>query len=258
MSDISACSGKFVWHDLMCADVKAALPFYSALFPEWRIQEMDMGGGIIYRMIHVGDRQIGGFVPLDPAHGMPSHWIGYVAVADCDATIAKFERLGGKALAPAFSVPEIGRFAFVRDPQGAAINLFQLEKPLPLPELPAIGRVCWNELLTTHINEARKFYVEIFGWVTSDIDMGPMGTYTVFQLAGKDNCGGMNMPPGVEAPPHWMHYFFVDSVDARTEKATSLGAKVCAPPADIPGIGRFSVVADPIGAVFALFQPPQE
>jgi len=35
---------------------------------------------------------------------------------------------------------------------------------------------------------------------------------------------------------------------------TELGGKVQVPPTDIPNVGRFSLVQDPQGAVFALFK----
>jgi predicted enzyme related to lactoylglutathione lyase len=55
-------------------------------------------------------------------------------------------------------------------------------------------------------------------------------------------------------PPNWLSYVIVDSVDASTKKAESLGAKVDVPPTDIPNIGRFSVITDPTGATLGLYQ----
>jgi predicted enzyme related to lactoylglutathione lyase len=55
--------------------------------------------------------------------------------------------------------------------------------------------------------------------------------------------------------PGWMGYVGVADADAAVRKLTGAGGKVHRPPADIPGIGRFAVVADPHGAAFALFQP---
>lgn len=46
-----------------------------------------------------------------------------------------------------------------------------------------------------------------------------------------------------------------DDVDALTTKAVSLGAKCWVAPTDIPNVGRFSVIADPQGAVLALMTP---
>ncbi len=55
-------------------------------------------------------------------------------------------------------------------------------------------------------------------------------------------------------PPHWLAYFLVDDVDASAEKAKDMGAKLYLPPMSMAGVGRLSVVADPQGAVFAIFK----
>ena len=55
-------------------------------------------------------------------------------------------------------------------------------------------------------------------------------------------------------PPHWMLYFAVDDTDATVAKATELGARSLAPPMDIPGTGRFSILQDPQGAAFAIIK----
>jgi predicted enzyme related to lactoylglutathione lyase len=62
----------------------------------------------------------------------------------------------------------------------------------------------------------------------------------------------MAMPPGAPAPSHWLPYFAVTNVDTSAQKAGSLGAKTYVPPTDIPGTGRFAVLADPQGATFAV------
>lgn len=121
---------------------------------------------------------------------------------------------------------------------------------------PTAGTFCWNEVLTTDTAAAGPFYSGLFGWESREMDMGPAGTYTIFANNGKDCCGMMKNPQeGI--PSHWLSYIAVDDVDASTSKAESLGAQVYVPPTDIPNIGRFSVVADPTGAVFGLYKGTQ-
>ncbi|MDB5213322.1 MAG: hypothetical protein JWO86_1249 [Myxococcaceae bacterium] len=119
------------------------------------------------------------------------------------------------------------------------------------------GSLCWNELFTT-VDAAGKFYVNTFGWTTKSVDMGPMGTYTLFNRVGddKNNAGGMMpMPPNMKGvPSNWLAYFAVADGDASTKKVTELGGQTIAPPMDIPNVGRFSIVEDPQGATFALFK----
>lgn len=88
--------------------------------------------------------------------------------------------------------------------------------------------------------------------------MGEMGTYTLFKINGIDFAGGMKMPPGTEAPPNWLPYLCIDDTDTRTAQAVELGATTHVPPTDIPNAGRFSVLADPTGAAFAMIQIRQD
>ncbi len=246
-------SGRFVWHDLMTTDIKASVAFYTELFG-WKTKDVDMGPMGTYTMLKAGDRDIGGMMPLDPKHGVPTHWIGYCTVNDVDAAAKRAEKLGGKIGVPGTDIPNVGRFAVIADPQGAHISPFKGTQPAPEPEgPPPVGSFCWNELVTSDPAAAVAFYKEIFGWTSEAMEMGPMGTYHLFKRGGKDAAGVMKQPmPG--APTAWIHYVAVVSVDASTQRAESLKAKVLAPPMDIPNIGRFAVIADPVGAVVALFQ----
>jgi predicted enzyme related to lactoylglutathione lyase len=178
-----------------------------------------------------------------------------VGVPSCDRTIEHFEKLGGSCKVPAFDMPDAGRIALVADVQGAVVKPYEAESPLALPPRYGPGLFVWNELLTTDIAAARELYAAVFGWGIAEHDLGPMGKYTLFKSNGQDVAGGMNMPAAAGAPAHWLTYLGAEDVDARAKKAESLGAKSCVAPADIPGIGRFSVLTDPTGAMFALYKP---
>jgi predicted enzyme related to lactoylglutathione lyase len=64
----------------------------------------------------------------------------------------------------------------------------------------------------------------------------------------------MEFPTGATAPPYWLTYFAVADCDAMAARAFSLGAKTYVPPTDIPGVGRFAVLADSQGATFAIYR----
>jgi uncharacterized protein len=81
--------------------------------------------------------------------------------------------------------------------------------------------------------------------------------YTEFSNQGQSGVGMMAMPENMapNVPSFWMPYFQVADVDASTAaSAQKLSAKVTVPLQDIPNTGRFSIVSDPQGAMFALFQ----
>ncbi len=122
-----------------------------------------------------------------------------------------------------------------------------------MADMYAPGHFSWNELLVDDVGAAKDFYGKLFGWEAVPFTGGEMA-YTVLKKNGSEIGGLMKTPmPGM--PPHWLSYIIVESTDASAAKVTELGGKVCAPPFDIPGVGRIAVVQDTQGASFGLFQP---
>jgi hypothetical protein len=118
------------------------------------------------------------------------------------------------------------------------------------------GRFVWYDVMTTDTRAAEAFYRKVCGWTTQDSGMSDR-SYTLVS-AGPTMVGGiMPIPDAAKAMgarPAWMGYVGVDDVDAYAEKVKAAGGAVHRPPEDIPGIGRFAVVADPGGAAFILFR----
>ena len=121
--------------------------------------------------------------------------------------------------------------------------------------LPYAGAICWRELSSPNPQDATRFYRDLFSWTSKDVDMGPMGTYTILNN-GEEMVAGVMAGPSPELPSHWINYVTVDDVDASAAQVVELGGRVLMPPTDAPEIGRFSVVADPEGAVFGLLRDP--
>jgi uncharacterized protein len=126
-----------------------------------------------------------------------------------------------------------------------------------------LGRFVWYELMTTDAPAAQAFYQGLMGWQTQDAGMSGM-PYTLLSAAGVQMGGLMGLPPEAceaGAQPGWMGYVAVPDVDAWSDRVIQAGGQVMRPASDIPGVGRFAVVADPHGAAFVLFkgqsdQPP--
>ena len=127
------------------------------------------------------------------------------------------------------------------------------------------GRFIWYELMTPDVEAAKRFYGEVVGWAAQDMPMGegdhdhPDGhAYTMLEADGAAVGGAMPLSDEHRAqgvPPNWTGYVCVDDCDAAVENAKSLGGAVMRPPTDIPGIGRFAIIADPHGAVTAIMKP---
>ena len=120
---------------------------------------------------------------------------------------------------------------------------------------------CWNELVTSDTEGAGKFYGELFGWETSEMDMGDF-VYSMFRAPGAPEgpegmAGGMMKAPMEEIPSHWLSYVLVEDCAATLEKAKSLGATVIRETTEIP-MGIFAIFLDPQGATFAIWQKKDE
>src|SRR5438552_12809979 len=114
------------------------------------------------------------------------------------------------------------------------------------------GRFLWHELMTTDTKSAAGFYSKLIGWKTKVWDQNP--AYTMFTAKGRPMAGLMALPePG--APLTWVTYIGTPNVDETARQAETLGGKVLKKPEDIPTIGRFAIIQDPQGAMFAAFTP---
>jgi predicted enzyme related to lactoylglutathione lyase len=243
--------GQIVWHDLLTTDVEGAKAFYGELlgweFEVWKPAELD------YSMITSGDHQHGGFMALDAATGVPSHWLAYVRVEDVDAAAGQAAEAGGTVHVQPTDIPEVGRFAVVADPQGATLAAFAPGQEMTLPQ----GVFAWDELLTTDVEGAKAFYAAVVGWGSGEWQ-GEV-PYSLFRSsAGKEVAGVMEKPAEDPSPPHWLTYLVADDLEALVAKARELGAEVYLEGMDVPDIGRIAVLGDPAGATFGLFKPVEQ
>lgn len=111
----------------------------------------------------------------------------------------------------------------------------------------------WYELMSTDPAAAATFYSQVVGWTVTDAGM-PM-PYSLLNVGEHHIAGLMGMPPEAPAgmPPVWTGYVAVPDVDAAAARIQAAGGQVCRPPEDIPGVGRFAVVADPQGATLCVY-----
>ena len=118
------------------------------------------------------------------------------------------------------------------------------------------GSFVWYELMTSDTAAATKFYESALGMSGADSGMPGMN-YTILSAGGAPVGGVMEIPAEAKkmgARPGWMGYIGVADVDAHAAKVKAAGGAIHRPPEDIPGVGRFAVVADPHGAAFMLFK----
>jgi predicted enzyme related to lactoylglutathione lyase len=109
------------------------------------------------------------------------------------------------------------------------------------------------ELTTNDVSKAKEFYAGLFDWKLEDTTMADGDKYTMIR-PGEGPGGGMMKNPMPGAASAWLPYVQVADVASSTRKAKDLGGTIYKDKTDIPGMGAFSIVADPTGAVIGLWQ----
>lgn len=251
--------GMFSWTDLSTTDAAGARRFYAELFG-WEAEEMPAGDHGTYTMFRRDGRDVAGMSEQPPdmrEAGMPPVWNSYVLVEGVDDTTRRAAELGGSVVMEPMDVLDAGRMSVVGDPTGGVLCLWEAGNHTGAGVFNEHGALTWNELATRDAETAARFYGELLGW---EYDTMPMHgtTYRIAKNAGRPNGGIMEMTDEwpAEVPAHWMVYFNVTDVDRATDRVKELGGGVTVAPKDI-GMGRMSVVTDPQGGTFSLFQPTE-
>jgi len=250
--------GSFCWIELGTTDQSAAKSFYGSLFG-WTPNDMPMGPNDFYTMFQLEGRDAAAGYTLRPdqrSHGVPPHWMIYVAVEHADAVAARAKELGGTVLAGPFDVFDAGRMAVLQDPAGAVFSVWQPKQHTGGGIAGVEGTLCWADLSTPDRDRVESFYTGLFGWKIGKEDEDPAHAYWHIQN-GEEFIGGI--PPAThrnpQMPAHWLAYFLVNDCYASAEKAKGLGAQFHVPPMVMEHVGTIAVLADPQGATFAIFQP---
>ena len=242
------------WVDIG-TDEEDAKRFYGRLFG-WGARDAgpaeETGG---YGFFVKGEKLVAGYGPQQSPG--PPVWTTYVSVADADDIAKRVDGAGGTVVVGPMDVMTAGRMAVFQDAQGAFISAWEPREHTGAQVVNESAAMSWNELNTRDVEGSKAFYREVFGWEPVTHGEGP-GAYTEFKLDGDSVAGMMQMPDMVPAdvPPHWLVYLAVDDTDASVAKCEELGGTVRVPPMDIEP-GRFSVLADPQGATFAVIRLSQ-
>ena len=235
------------WVDIGSPDIAAAVSFYSGLFG-WECVDQGEEAGH-YTMCLLRGKPVAAIGPaMNPG---PPYWTTYFTVDDADATAKLIADSGGMVVMDPMDVMDVGRMAIAQDPTGGFFALWQPRAHIGAAIVNESGTLCWNELNVRDVDTAITFYERVLGFTTKR-----SSEYNEFEIDGRTVAGCMAMPAQVpaEVPTNWLVYFAVDDTDAAVTRAEGLGASVLMAPMDIPDVGRFAVLSDPQGAVFAVIK----
>ena len=244
--------GQFVWYELTTPDAEGARKFYPPI-TGWGTQQFDKD----YTMWTTGGAPFAGIFKLGPEQrqqGIPPNWMPYIEANNIDDTARKVTSLGGTVVVPPADIPGTGRFAVVRDPQGATFGLYKSNSASRAWDgTPTLGRFSWHELMTSDYQKAFDFYRHLFGWEkTGEMNMDDSGPYLMYGIKGTMYGGMFTRPPEMASmSPFWLVYVNVKDVKRAVDIATKAGAFVQRPPMEVPG-GMIAILGDPQGAAFAV------
>jgi hypothetical protein len=243
----AAAQGHFCWPECFTSDLASAKAFYADLFG-WTWREVASAGGN-YVIAHLGEDPVAAAFQA-PASLGPPRWNNYVQVADADAMAARAVALGGTVTAGPFDVPEVGRMAFLADPGGAALALWQSGPHVGATRWGVPGTLIWTELSTPAAEASTAFYAQLFGWTARPRTDLPR-PYVEFHL-GEGGVGGLL--PTAKGRAAWIPYFQTLDPAGTVARAEEAQARVIVPATELPGIGTFALLEDPQGARFGVLR----
>ncbi len=245
--------GTPVWYELLTDDPDSALEFYSRVMG-WRFDKPARGlANRDYRTFTAEDGEgVGGVMktpdgaPLDPI------WLVYYGVDNVDVATETLKALGGSVHMEPTDIPDVGRFSFVTDPQGASFYIMRGDSDQDSTAFSQMqsGHCSWNELVTSDQKAALEFYSAMFGWEKSAaMPMGDAGDYTFIQH-GDTAIGAMMDAPDCNRRPFWNFAFNVDDIDDAKSAVEEGGGIVRHGPMKLPDdySGWLIQVTDPQGA----------
>jgi uncharacterized protein len=248
--------GEFCWIELATSNQNSAKNFYTALLG-WTVRDVPTGPDDLYSLFELQSRVAASAFTISPsesAAGIPPHWHLYIAVTSADDCATRSGELGGKVVEAPFDVTDRGRAALIQDPTGAFFSVWEPNKRSGIGVTGDPGAFCWAELSTPDYARAKTFYEGLFGWKLK-AGAGQESGY-LHIMNGENYIGGV--PPAQQSsasePPHWLIYFAVRDVDSAFQRGKDMLARTLLRPMDFEGVGRVAMLADPQGAVFALFQ----
>lgn len=245
--------GKFVWADLFTTDPVAATKFYTGLFG-WTANIIEQKGKA-YTVFSNGNHPVAGLAPRNTANSKrPSRWIGYIAVADINATLALVAPAGGEVRAPARKFPHRGTQAIFTDKEGSPVGLLQSSSGDSADDEPLPGDWNWFELYAKEPKAAAGFYGQVFNYaVTPDVRTVRKNDW----LLTSDDLprGGVApLPDREDAASGWLGVVRVANIDVALARVTALGGEILVAARPAAYESRFAIIADPTGGALGLVE----
>jgi predicted enzyme related to lactoylglutathione lyase len=239
--------GKFVWHDLLTADIESAKAFYAALFG-WSFEQQGR-----YAVISNQGRKMGGILDVrnKDKRDAEALWLANMSVADVDGSVDFVKAQGGRIIKGPVDMEHRGRGVLIADPQGAQLLLLHAVSGDPEDVDPAIGDWLWNEIWTNTPEATTGFYQTLGGY-----DVLSNGKdYQVLERDGRWRAGVRYLIDS-QFNVRWVPTVRVDDLTAIVDQVEGLGGVVWVRPDEAPSNGDTALISDSTGALLMVQRWP--
>ena len=245
--------GKFVWYDLFTNDLQSTSRFYEELFG-WSFSDTASKERLVKTIARDGV-PIANAIYLDPRNRKvsESQWLSYISVEDVDSALMVSKKNNGTIYKQPKDLPNRGRVAIVKDPEGALFAILTTSGGDPPDQGFIQNHWMGSELWSTNPDASLTFYRLLVGYEQRLVDVGAGPKYRFLIKNGKTR-GGIVKIPWDDIKPNWLPYIAVEDVMAIVAKAEKLGGKILVEPDKKVREGLLAIIADPSGAVFAVQQ----
>lgn len=246
--------GKVVWADLLTRDVGSAAAFYRSVFG-WTMAQN--AAGDIALATRSGEPVAAIASYSEEAADGEALWVASISVDDVDRSSAAVQRAGGEILDNPIDLPDRGRVAVARDPQGAVFMLLRATGGDPPDTPPMSNAWVWAELWSSDHDAAAAFYEQVIGYRSVAIKDGAGRDHIVL---GRDQAMRASVieTPLPDVMPNWLLYLQVDDLASTLRKVLDSGGEILLPPLKDGFNNDVAIVADPTGGVVALQQAGEE
>jgi len=238
------------WIELAVEDPVAAARYYAQLFG-WVCYDTGTEDGD-YLLAFKDGHPAAAIGPQQVA-GRPAHWSTYFAVEDADDAAKRVLAAGGQTHFDPLDVGPNGRMFFAAAPDGASFGVWEAGDHTGVGIYNEPGSLAWNVLHSNHLDLARAFYADVFGYTYRDLSTPELTLFGFLRASDGAGVGAMTTndvaPAGT--PSHWITWFAVANCDESAILACRLGGRVLIEPEET-AFGRISVVAGIEGEVFGL------
>ncbi len=234
---------------LSAPQLAASSAFYARLFG-WQLTPMSAE---LTAFVAPGGQV--GALRADVPSGFPE-MVPFIGVANVEVMLARVVAAGGAIERSAWSVPQVGKFAWFKDPSGTVYGLTDAVAPSPMPHLampigpnpkPPAGAVCHLEMYAADGDAAARYFAELFGWGT----LATMPSYMAFDPGAGVSGIFQSHTPTLPA----LAYLYTNDVDAKLAEIDAAGGKRLGEAMRMEGVGCFGYFKDPSDTSMGLIGP---